>query len=102
MYRDRLTVPHAIANSMRHELLLPDFDLPGTIVRVSGWLVPLGSRVVEGDRLLEVVAGEATIDLPAPATGILTERTVEVEDVLTIGQLLAVIESETTPPPSSD
>lgn len=82
---------------MRHELALPDFDLPGVAVRASGWLVAKGARVVEGDRLLEVVAGEASIDLSAPATGVLVERCVEIDDTLHIGQILAIVESEQAP-----
>jgi pyruvate/2-oxoglutarate dehydrogenase complex dihydrolipoamide acyltransferase (E2) component len=82
---------------MRHELALPDFDLPGVTVRVSGWLAAKGARVVAGDRLLEVVAGEASIDLSAPATGVLVERCVEVDDVVQVGQLLAGVESEEIP-----
>lgn len=78
----------------RHELTLPDFDLPGATVTATAWLVPLGARVVEGDRLLEVLAGEATVDLPSPASGILTARFVDIDDTLEIGQLLAVVESD--------
>ena len=39
----------------------------------SSWLVEPGSAVVEGDRLLEVLAGCVTVDLPAPASGIVSE-----------------------------
>ena len=78
---------------MQHTLTLPDLDLPGVTVTASSWLAATGSRVVEGDRLLEVLAGEATIDLPAPATGILAQRCVEIDDVLEVGQVLAIIEA---------
>ena len=76
----------------RIELRLPDLDLAGTIVTASSWYAAEGSRVVEGDRLLEVLAGEVTVDLAAPASGKLVERCAEVDQQLHINQLLAVIE----------
>jgi pyruvate/2-oxoglutarate dehydrogenase complex dihydrolipoamide acyltransferase (E2) component len=79
--------------SQQHvELRLPDLDLGKSIVTACSWHAAVGSRVVEGDRLLEVLAGEVTVDLAAPASGKLAERCVEVDDRLTIGQRLAVIE----------
>ncbi|MCI0360653.1 MAG: lipoyl domain-containing protein [Planctomycetaceae bacterium] len=76
----------------RIELRLPDLDLGTTIVTACSWHAAVGARVVEGDRLLEVLAGEVTVDLPAPASGKLIERSVEVDEQLRVGQLLAVIE----------
>jgi pyruvate/2-oxoglutarate dehydrogenase complex dihydrolipoamide acyltransferase (E2) component len=76
----------------RIELRMPDLDLPGTNVTVSSWYAAAGSRVVEGDRLLEVLAGEVTVDLAAPASGTLVERCVDIDEQLHINQLLAVIE----------
>ena len=53
-----------------------------------------GSHVSEGDRLLEVVAGSVTVDLPAPAGGVLTEMLVSEDEALDVGQVLGVIEGE--------
>ncbi|HMC11592.1 MAG TPA: lipoyl domain-containing protein, partial [Pirellulaceae bacterium] len=69
-------------------------DLPGTPVSVSAWHAKIGQRVVEGDRLIEIVAGDVTVDLSAPATGTLAERCVRIDDPLTIGQTLARIRPE--------
>jgi len=79
--------------SQRHiELRMPDLDVGHTIVTASTWHAAVGSRVIEGDRLLEVLAGEVTVDLAAPASGRLTQRCVEVDERIAIGQRLAVIE----------
>ena len=64
-----------------------------TPVVASVWLVEVGADVIEGERLLEVVAGAATVDLPSPATGRLVELLVDEDDELTVGQRLAVIAS---------
>ena len=45
-------------------------------ILVGQWLVEAGREVTEGDRLLEIVAGSATVDLPAPASGVLREMLV--------------------------
>ncbi|MDX1944707.1 MAG: lipoyl domain-containing protein [Pirellulaceae bacterium] len=76
------------------EFRLPDFDLGATPIVLVTWHASIGKRVVEGDRLVEVLAGEVTIDLAAPATGRLIERHAAVDDRLRVGQLLAVIEPE--------
>jgi hypothetical protein len=72
-------------------LTLSDLDLGDIPVLACSWLAEQGARVVQGDRLLEVVAGEVTVDLEAPATGRLIQRCVGPEDRLTIGQVLGVI-----------
>jgi pyruvate/2-oxoglutarate dehydrogenase complex dihydrolipoamide acyltransferase (E2) component len=74
------------------ELILPDFDLPGLLPTVSAWHAKRGQRIIEGDRLIEISAGDVTIDLSAPATGVLAQQCVKIDDQLTVGQLLARIE----------
>jgi pyruvate/2-oxoglutarate dehydrogenase complex dihydrolipoamide acyltransferase (E2) component len=76
---------------MPTELHLPDLDLPGVAVVASAWHASVGQKVVEGDRLVEVTAGDVTIDLSSPASGILAERCVTIDDPLQTGQLLARI-----------
>jgi 2-oxoglutarate dehydrogenase E2 component (dihydrolipoamide succinyltransferase) len=76
------------------ELRLPNLDLPGVAVRVSSWHARAGQRVVEGDRLVEVVAGDIAIDLSAPTSGTLVEQCVRNDDRLETGQLLARIQRQ--------
>ncbi len=78
----------------RHELQLPDLGLPGQPIRAGLWLVVEGSRVVQGDPMLEVVAGSVLVDLPAPADGLLVEILVTEDEPLEVGQSLAVIQSD--------
>ena len=78
----------------RHELILPDLGLDDQPIVAGLWLVECGSRVLAGNPLLEVFAGSAVIDLPAPADGVLAEMLVAEDDPLRPGQPLAVIESD--------
>jgi pyruvate/2-oxoglutarate dehydrogenase complex dihydrolipoamide acyltransferase (E2) component len=68
--------------------------MPGVTAVASLWLVEEGGAVTEGDRLLEVVAGDVTVDLPAPASGKLVELLIGEEDELVAGQVLAIVETE--------
>ena len=78
----------------RHELKLPDLGIDQQPITVSLWLVRRGSQVIEGDPLVEILAGSATVDLPAPADGVLVETLVAEDDVVHLGQPLAVIQSD--------
>jgi pyruvate/2-oxoglutarate dehydrogenase complex dihydrolipoamide acyltransferase (E2) component len=73
------------------ELRLPNLDLPGVRVTACSWHATKGQQVVEGDRLLEILAGDVTVDLAAPVSGVLVERCVEIDQALEVGQVLARI-----------
>lgn len=78
----------------RREILLPDLGFSGEPIVAGVWLVRRGARVKEGQPLLEIVAGSAVIDLPAPADGTLVCKLVDADDRLEVGQCLAIVESE--------
>lgn len=71
-------------------LRMPALELPGAI-SASIWHATKGNAVIEGDRLLEICAGEVIVDLPAPASGTLVRRLVREDDTLKVGQKLAII-----------
>ena len=55
-------------------VILPDLGTgPDTPIVVSYWFAARGETVWEGERLVEVLVGPATFDVPAPATGRLVE-----------------------------
>jgi len=78
----------------RRDVTLPELGLGEQQVRASVWLVDQGDEVSEGDRLLEVVASNVTIDIPAPVSGVLEEQLVSEGDALVPGQLLGFIVEE--------
>jgi pyruvate/2-oxoglutarate dehydrogenase complex dihydrolipoamide acyltransferase (E2) component len=77
---------------LRIDFILPELGIGDRPIVASLWHVKRGSRVIEGDSLLEVLCGSATIDLPAPVSGTVLERLVREEDRIVVGQRLAVIE----------
>jgi pyruvate/2-oxoglutarate dehydrogenase complex dihydrolipoamide acyltransferase (E2) component len=78
---------------MRHELIVPELGLREGELVLSLWLVPRGSEVTAGDRLVEVLADSVTVDLPAPASGILIKTLVAEDEPIAVGQTLGIIES---------
>jgi pyruvate/2-oxoglutarate dehydrogenase complex dihydrolipoamide acyltransferase (E2) component len=61
---------------------------------VSFWYFDKGDEVKEGDDLVEVVTDKADFRIPAPATGRLVERIAEEDDVVSVGDVIARIETE--------
>jgi pyruvate/2-oxoglutarate dehydrogenase complex dihydrolipoamide acyltransferase (E2) component len=76
----------------RAEVVLP--ELGAGPVLLSVWFADAGDAVYEGDRLVEVLIGEATFDVSAPATGRLAEKRALPDDPLQPGQVLGVLEVE--------
>ena len=75
------------------DLTLPDLGIDDQPIVLSLWLVKERSQVTEGEPVVEVMAGAVTVDLPAPADGVLAEKLVAEGESLTVGQRLALIET---------
>ena len=80
------------AEGQRERLVVPDLGLDDVPLAVSLWLVPVGGSVSAGDRVVELVAGSATIDLEAPVSGRLVTWLVEEDEAVTAGTVLAEFE----------
>jgi pyruvate/2-oxoglutarate dehydrogenase complex dihydrolipoamide acyltransferase (E2) component len=77
----------------RVPLVVPELGLHDVALVVSLWLVPRGAAVVEGDRVVELLAGGVTIDLEAPASGRLAVQLVDEDDAVSPGMVVAEIEA---------
>jgi pyruvate/2-oxoglutarate dehydrogenase complex dihydrolipoamide acyltransferase (E2) component len=77
---------------MRRPILLPDLGVRSATLSV--WFVDPGDTVYAGDRVVEILAGGATFDVPSPATGRLVEKLALPDDSLCTGQILGMIEEE--------
>lgn len=86
-------------------VILPDLGTgPGVPIVVSHWYASKGEHVWEGDRLVEVLVGPATFDVPAPASGRLAEIRGQEDDQVGPGAvlgLLAVTDEEDDAPDAS-
>jgi pyruvate/2-oxoglutarate dehydrogenase complex dihydrolipoamide acyltransferase (E2) component len=82
-----------------HEVVMPELALAAFGVGdeppvVGQWLVRRGAQVFSGESLLEIVAGCVLFELPAPASGRLSEQLCAQDDPLVPGQVLGLIEEE--------
>jgi pyruvate/2-oxoglutarate dehydrogenase complex dihydrolipoamide acyltransferase (E2) component len=71
---------------------MPDLGVSRAVLSL--WFVEPGSMVEEGERLLEILAGAATFDLAAPASGRLVECCARPTDRVLPGQVLGYIEDD--------
>lgn len=64
------------------------------VIRVSAWLVDVGQRVSEGDRVVELLLPGLTLDVPAPCDGFLLRVERQVNAVVVSGTILGWVKSE--------
>ncbi len=64
---------------------------------VSDWLAELGSRLEEGDDLLELTTDKAAFVVPAPVSGTLKERMCKEGDKVSVGDALCTLERNGAP-----
>jgi pyruvate dehydrogenase E2 component (dihydrolipoamide acetyltransferase) len=60
----------------------------GTLIQ---WLKAAGDSVTKGEPLMEVETDKATVEIEAPASGVLTDITAQAGDVIPVGQRIALI-----------
>jgi pyruvate/2-oxoglutarate dehydrogenase complex dihydrolipoamide acyltransferase (E2) component len=79
---------------MKVEVLLPQWGMgmnEGTVVE---WKKKVGDPVVEGEIIAEIEAEKATQELDAPATGVISEIRVQVNEETKVRTVLAIIETD--------
>lgn len=70
-------------------VVVPNLGLPeDEPIQISCWLVRRGESVVTGDRLVELLIGEITFDVPAPATGKLVDIRLRADEPVLPGSIL--------------
>ena len=75
------------------EFKLPDIGEgvhEGEIVR---WIVAEGTSVNEDDPVVEVMTDKATVEIPAPASGVVSKHLCAEGDVANVGDVIFIIES---------
>ena len=62
-------------------------------------LVKAGDTVKKDDSLLVLESDKATLEVPAPAAGVIAELKVKIGDKVSAGTLVALLEGATAPRP---
>jgi pyruvate dehydrogenase E2 component (dihydrolipoamide acetyltransferase) len=88
------------------EFKLPDIGEGVHEGEIVQWLVAEGAQVEEDDPVVEVMTDKATVEIPAPASGVVSKHHFGEGDVAKVGDVIFVIESgasgaaEVTPAPA--
>jgi pyruvate/2-oxoglutarate dehydrogenase complex dihydrolipoamide acyltransferase (E2) component len=77
---------------MSTSVKMPNLGAEATEGRVSNWLKSAGEPVTEGEAIAEIETDKATLDLEAPASGVLREILVPAGADALVGVVLATID----------
>jgi len=79
---------------MRHEFRLADIGEGLEEAEIISWLCQVGDLVRRDQPLIEVMTDKSNAELPAPRSGTVVELLGSVGDIISVGGLIAVIESD--------
>ncbi len=83
---------------MRFEMKMPDLATTESEIRIVRWLIETGGNVERGQPLLEVETDKATMEVESAVSGVLAEVRWAANEVVPVGQVIAVLEVEGTSP----
>ncbi len=87
---------------MAKDVIMPALGMAqetGTLVR---WLKASGEAIAKGEPLMEVETDKATVEVEAPASGILANVTAQPGDVVPVGKTIALLLAPGEAPPKVD
>jgi pyruvate dehydrogenase E2 component (dihydrolipoamide acetyltransferase) len=72
---------------------MPDLSTTESSVKLLRWLVQIGESVERGQVIAEVETDKATMELESVATGIVEKLCAEPDQMVEIGQVVALIQT---------
>jgi len=78
----------------KFELKLPKMGESVAEATITSWLKDVGDTIEMDDPILEIATDKVDSEVPSEVNGVIIERFFDVDDVVQVGQVLAVIESE--------
>jgi pyruvate dehydrogenase E2 component (dihydrolipoamide acetyltransferase) len=72
-------------------VIMPALELAQETGKVLKWLKNPGDRVVKGEPIVEIETDKVTVEVEAPAAGVLRDVTAQPGDVVPVGQTIAQI-----------
>lgn len=79
---------------MRYEMKMPDLATTDSEIRIVRWRIEPGQTIERGQPLMEVETDKASMEVESVVTGQLSEVRAEVNDAVSVGQVIAVLEVE--------
>src|SRR5699024_5172073 len=78
----------------RYELKLPQMGESVAEATVTNWLKEVGDEIEEDEAVLEIATDKVDSEVPSEVDGVLKEILFEVDDVVKVGETIAIIETE--------
>jgi pyruvate dehydrogenase E2 component (dihydrolipoamide acetyltransferase) len=76
---------------MPTNVIMPALELAQETGKILKWIKSPGQSVIKGEPLLEIETDKVTVEVEAPASGVLRDVTAGVGDVVPVGKTIAVI-----------
>src|SRR2546427_9825661 len=76
---------------MPTNVIMPALEMAQETGKVLRWIKSPGDRVIKGESIVEIETDKVTVEIEAPASGVLRDVTAQAGDVVPVGQTIAVI-----------
>jgi 2-oxoglutarate dehydrogenase E2 component (dihydrolipoamide succinyltransferase) len=86
----------------RFELKLPKMGESVAEATITNWLKSVGDSVEMDEAILEIATDKVDSEVPTEVSGVLVEQLFAVDDVVEVGSVLAIIETEETDDSTGD
>ncbi|GGD25922.1 dihydrolipoamide acetyltransferase family protein [Hyunsoonleella pacifica] len=78
----------------KFELILPKMGESVAEATITSWLKDVGDTIELDEAVLEIATDKVDSEVPSEVEGVLIEKRFEVDDIVQVGQVLAIIETE--------
>ena len=78
----------------RFELKLPKMGESVAEATITSWLKEVGETIELDEAIVEIATDKVDSEVPSEVEGVLVERRFDVDDVVGVGQVIAVIETD--------
>lgn len=78
----------------KFELKLPKMGESVAEATLTSWLKNIGDTIEADEAVLEIATDKVDSEVPSEVDGVLVERLFEIDDVIQVGQTIAIIETE--------
>jgi 2-oxoglutarate dehydrogenase E2 component (dihydrolipoamide succinyltransferase) len=78
----------------KFELKLPKMGESVAEATITNWLKNIGEKIEADEAVLEIATDKVDSEVPSEVSGVLVEILFQVDDVVKVGQTIAIIETE--------
>jgi len=83
----------------KFELKLPKMGESVAEATITNWLKKVGDKIEIDEAVLEIATDKVDSEIPSEISGVLSEILFNVDDIVKVGQTIAIIETESLPTP---